>query len=182
MAPGSGCFSVVRIAGSTVDTVHSFVVGGFWMLFHTLQCEGGHRILRLILGQIKSMPVAIPQVQFLVKVFCPLLSCLMLLVRQCRKLWIFRSCRSRYFYDPLYLAVTCSAFACGVQDYGLFWKMTSGRFLFSILLGSTVDTCCVSLRRLSAWTSSLSSLSWCRGGFPWSCCSADHSSFPVAVH
>ena len=77
--------------------------------------------------------------QFLVKVICPLLSCLMLLVRQCRKLWIFRSSRSRYFYDPLYLAVTCSAFACGVQDYGLSWKMTSGRFLFSILLGSTVD-------------------------------------------
>ena len=32
----------------------------------------------------------------------------------------FPSCRLRYFYDPLYLAVTCSAFACGVQNYGLF--------------------------------------------------------------
>ena len=99
--------------------------------------EGGPRILRSILGQTKSMPVAIPQVQ-----------CLILFVRQYRILYIFRSCRSRYFYDPLYLAVTCSAFACGVQDYGLFWKMTSGKFLYSILLGSTVSTCCVSLRRL----------------------------------
>ena len=35
------------------------------------------------------MPVAIPQVQFLVKVICPLLSCLMFLVRQCRKLDFF---------------------------------------------------------------------------------------------
>ena len=60
--------------------------------------------------------------------------------------------------------------------------MTSGRFLYSILFGSTVNTCCVSLRTLFAWTSSLSSLSWCRGGFPRSCCSADHSSSPVAVH
>ena len=87
-----------------------------WLLFHTSQCEGGPRMLRSILGQTKFMPVAIPQVQFLVKVICPLLSCLMLLVRQCRKLWIFRSCRSRYFYDPLYLAVIKTAFACGVQD------------------------------------------------------------------
>ena len=37
LAPGSGCFSIVRIAGSIVDTVHSFVVGGFWLLFHTFQ-------------------------------------------------------------------------------------------------------------------------------------------------
>ena len=28
---------------------------------------------------------------------------------------------------------------------------------------------------------SLISLSWCRGRFPWSCCSADHSNSPVAV-
>ena len=41
LAPGSGCFSIVRIAGSTVDTGHSSVVGGFWLLFHTSQCEGG---------------------------------------------------------------------------------------------------------------------------------------------
>ena len=32
LAPGSGCFSIVRIAGSTLDAVHSFVVGGFWLL------------------------------------------------------------------------------------------------------------------------------------------------------
>ena len=30
------------------------------------------------------------------------------------------------FYDPLYLADTCSEFACRVQDSGLFWVMTSG--------------------------------------------------------
>ena len=29
------------------------------------------------------------------------------------------------FYDPGYLTVTCSDFARGVQDYGLFWKMIS---------------------------------------------------------
>ena len=52
-APGSGCFSIVRIAGSTVDTAHSSVVGGFWVLFHTSQCEDGPRILRSILGQTK---------------------------------------------------------------------------------------------------------------------------------
>ena len=83
---GSGCFSIVRIARSTVDTVHSSVVGGFWLLFHTSQCEGGPRILRSILGHTKSMPVAIPQVQFLVKVIRPLLSCVVPLVKQRRKL------------------------------------------------------------------------------------------------
>ena len=100
LAPGSGCFSIVRISGSTVDTVHSFVVGGFWLLLHTFQCEGGPRILRSILGQTKSMPVAIPQVQFLVKVICPLLSCLMLLVRQCRYLWIFQQLLFAVFLRP----------------------------------------------------------------------------------
>ena len=30
-----------------------------------------------------------------------------------------------YFYDPSYLPVTCSVFARGVQDYGLFWEKTS---------------------------------------------------------
>ena len=39
-----------------------------------------------------SMSVAIPQVQFLVKAICPLLFRLVLLVRQCRKLRILRSC------------------------------------------------------------------------------------------
>ena len=72
-----------------------------------------------------SMSVAIPQVQFLVKVICPLLFRLVLLVRQRRKLWRFRSCR------------------------------------FS--------------------TSSFRFLSWCRGRFPWFCCSADHGDSPVAV-
>ena len=35
------------------------------------------------------------------------------------------------FYGPLYLTVTCSEFARGVQDYGLSWEMTSGRTVFS---------------------------------------------------
>ena len=35
------------------------------------------------------------------------------------------------FYDPAYMAVTCSEFACGVQDYGFFWEMTSGGAVFS---------------------------------------------------
>ena len=49
--------------------------------------------------RLLSMPVAIPQVQFLVKVTCPLLSCLMHLVRQRRKLWLFRSCISSTVFD-----------------------------------------------------------------------------------
>ena len=49
--------------------------------------------------RLLSIPVAIPQVQFLVKVICPLLSCLMLLVRQRRKLWLFRSCISSTVID-----------------------------------------------------------------------------------
>ena len=56
LASGSGCFSIVRLAGSTVDTEHLSVVVGFWLLFHTFPCEGGPRILRSILGQIKFFP------------------------------------------------------------------------------------------------------------------------------
>ena len=55
--------------------------------------------------------------------------------------------KSVTFYGPSYLAVTCSAFAFGVQVHGLFWEMTSGCFPYSALLGSTVDTCYVRLRR-----------------------------------
>ena len=36
--------------------------------------------------------------------------------------------------------VQCSVFACGVQDYGFFWEITSGLFPYATLLGSTVDT------------------------------------------
>ena len=43
--------------------------------------------------------------------------------------------------DLLYLTVTCSEFARGVQDCGLFWKLTSGWIPYSALLGWTVDTC-----------------------------------------
>ena len=43
----------MRIAGSTVDSTHSLVVGGFWLLFHTFQRAGGPRILKSILGQTK---------------------------------------------------------------------------------------------------------------------------------
>ena len=35
------------------------------------------------------------------------------------------------FYGPSYLAVTCSVFARGVQDYGLFWENSSGYAIFS---------------------------------------------------
>ena len=40
-----------------------------------------------------------------------------------------------------YLAVTCSEFACGVQDCGRFWKITSGWIPYSAPVGSTLDTC-----------------------------------------
>ena len=49
-------------------------------------------ILLVLCFRLLSMPVAIPQVQFLVKVTCPLVSCLVVLVRQCRKLRILCSC------------------------------------------------------------------------------------------
>ena len=58
-----------------------------------------------------------------------------------RKIWCFPETSSRFFYDLLYLTVTCSEFARGVQDYGFFWKVPSGRIPYSILLVSTVDAC-----------------------------------------
>ena len=42
-----------------------------------------------------------------------------------RKIWSFLGDHHAEFYDPSYMAVTCSAFVGAVQDYGLFWKMTS---------------------------------------------------------
>ena len=42
-------------------------------------------ILFVLCFRLLSMPLAFPQVQFLVMVICPLLSCLVVLVRQCRK-------------------------------------------------------------------------------------------------
>ena len=41
--------------------------------------------------------------------------------------------------------VRCSVFAFGVQEYGFFLKSTSGMFPYSILLGSTEDTCLASV-------------------------------------
>ena len=61
--------------------------------------------------------------------------------RSTGKIGVFWETSSRFFYDPLYLTVTCSEFARGVQDYGFFWKKPSGRILYSILLGSTLDAC-----------------------------------------
>ena len=46
--------------------------------------------------------------------------------------------KSVTFYGPSYLAVTCSAFAFGVQVYGLFWEMTSGYFPVSRIQHSLV--------------------------------------------
>ena len=101
------------------------------------------------------------------------------------KIWNFLGDDYADFLDPLYLTVTCSAFAGGVQDYGRFWKMTSRWIPCPAPVGSTPDTC---LRQFTeAFTvqtaSSRSSTfpSWCRGSFPWSCYSADHSYSPVAV-
>ena len=34
------------LLGSTAETVHVSVFGGFWLLFHTYPCQGGRRILR----------------------------------------------------------------------------------------------------------------------------------------
>ena len=42
-----------------------------------------------------------------------------------------------YFPRPLYLTVTCSEFASGVQDHGFFWEMAplvSGTHLFDVVL------------------------------------------------
>ena len=83
------------------------------------------------------------------------------------------------------MAVTCSALAYGVQDYGLSGKMTSGWIPFSAPVGSTMDTCLRqftevffaffgsdcrklwSLRSCSPSWSSTSS-SWYTGRSPWS--------------
>ena len=69
LASGSGCFRVVRIAGSTVDTKHVSVVGGFWLLFRTFPCEGEPRILTSILGQNLAFPRATRIRQSLVRCF-----------------------------------------------------------------------------------------------------------------
>ena len=51
---GSGYASVLcDLFGSTADTVHVSVFGGFWLHFHAFPCEGGPRILRSILGQTR---------------------------------------------------------------------------------------------------------------------------------
>ena len=57
-----------------------------------------------------------------------------------KKIWSFLGDDYADFFDPLYLTVTCSAFAGGVQDYGLFWKMTSGWIPCPAPVGSTLDT------------------------------------------
>ena len=58
-----------------------------------------------------------------------------------KKIWSFLGDDYAVFDDPLCLTVTCSEFAMGVQDYGFFWKLTSGWIPHSALLGWTVDTC-----------------------------------------
>ena len=58
-----------------------------------------------------------------------------------KKIWSFLRDDCAEFFDPLYLTVTCSACAGGVQDYGLFWKMTSGWIPCPAPVGSTLDTC-----------------------------------------
>ena len=85
---GFGCIS--RAASLVVDTGSGVCWLVLLVTIHLVLC-----FLRL------SMSVAIPQVQFLAKVICPLLFCLVLLVRQCRKLWIFCSCRSSLVVDIL---------------------------------------------------------------------------------
>ena len=50
------------------------------------------------------------------------------------------------FLRPLYLTVTCSEFARGVQDYGFFWKLTSG-WIPHFLVGQWIHVY-VRLRRL----------------------------------
>ena len=64
-----------------------------------------------------------------------------------KEIWSFLGDDYADFFDPLYLTVTCSAFAGGVQDYGRFWKMTSGCFPYPAPVGPILDTCYVSLRR-----------------------------------
>ena len=57
-----------------------------------------------------------------------------------------------YFYNPSYLAVTCSVFARGVQDYGLFWEKTSRYAVFSASwFNSGYMSTSVLRRRVSCW-------------------------------
>ena len=111
-----------------------------------------------------------------------------------RKFWSFLGDDYAVFHDPVYLTVTCSEFARGVQDYGFFWELTSGWIPYLALLGWTVDTftssyggfmvqtaenCGVSV--VAVYDGRRFFLSRCRGRFPWSCCSVDHGNSPVAV-
>ena len=55
-----------------------------------------------------------------------------------------------------------------------------GHLCGMVLVVQTAENCGFSTVAVLRWSSIF--LSWCRGRFPWSCCSADHSYFPVAVH
>ena len=66
-----------------------------------------------------------------------------------------------HHFALLYLAVTCSEFARGVQDYGLSWEMTSGIIsVFSAMPGSTADTCSGQSTEASGIFTCLSSCRW----------------------
>ena len=88
----------------------------------------------------------------------------------------FRSCRS--FFGG---RCPCCAGRAGImagmpEDYrntGFFWEMTAYVSVFG-LVRQWIHFC----QSTEAW----SFLSWCRGGFPWSCCSAHHGVSTAAVH
>ena len=101
-------------------------------------------------------------------------------------------------YGPLFLAVTCSIWFLP-EEYStcLFWEKTSGSAVFSVsgcvllpvyvflgvLIPYSAQCLVLSGPRYALVTefASSTSLSWRRGSFPWSCCSADHSNSPVAA-
>ena len=95
--------------------VPASVPEAFWDEFHTFLCDVGARAVRTwkpglstghwYLAPTCSLPVTL---------------------EEHKKIWSFLGDDYAVLYDLSYMAVTCSAFAGGVQVCGLFWKMTSG--------------------------------------------------------
>ena len=183
------------LLGLTANTVHSSVVGGFWLLFHTSQCEGGPRILRSILGQTKYFLRAPRIRQSLVwccrvrctgyfgflgddfKIFpCSGIDSGYMIMRRLRRLRI----------SPV--------FNVEADSHGLAVQKTIVNPLlqyidkvidFFVQVQLVVRSCGKqsrshsAARRIRAWTRSSTFLSWRRCRFPWS---GYHRVSPVAVH
>ena len=146
------------------------------------------------------------QVQFLDRFLtCPLWCFDKCMVRWCRKLWFSRSCSPSLAVDfsfalqRLSMVQTVQQIIETPQSQFVFlvvdpccagradssvppWRRRSRFHSCSSTTGSgvqTVGNCGKSAVAVHRWSSIF--LSWCRGRFPWSYCSADHGDSTVAV-